>query len=109
MARIATGWRGRIIVGLFASNISRIQQVVDIAQATNRKIILNGRSIETSVNIAKELGYINIPNGMEIDVKQIYDFPDDEIVIITTGSQGVPVGDRDYQGSLPTGGHLAVL
>lgn len=91
MARITAGRRGRIIVGLFASNISRIQQVVDIAQATNRKVILNGRSIETSVNIAKELGYINIPQGMEVDVKQVNDFPDDEIVIITTGSQGEPM------------------
>ncbi len=91
LARITTGRRGRIIVGLFASNISRIQQVVDIAQTTNRKVILNGRSIETSVNIAKELGYINIPEGMEIDVKQVNDFPDDEIVIITTGSQGEPM------------------
>jgi ribonuclease J len=91
LARIVSGRRGRIIVGLFASNISRIQQVVDIAQATNRKVILNGRSIETSVNIAKELGYINIPEGMEIDVKQVNDFPDDEIVIITTGSQGEPM------------------
>ena len=91
LARIATGRKGRIIVGLFASNISRIQQVIDIAQATNRKAIFNGRSIETSVNIAKELGYINIPEGMEIDVKQVDDFPDDEIVIITTGSQGEPM------------------
>ncbi len=91
LARIATGRKGRIIVGLFASNISRIQQVIDIAQATNRKAIFNGRSIETSVNIAKELGYINIPEGMEIDVEQVNDFPDDEIVIITTGSQGEPM------------------
>ena len=91
LARITTGRRGRIIVGLFASNISRIQQVVDIAQTTNRKVILNGRSIETSVNIAKELGYINIPEGMEIGVKQVDDFPDDEIIIITTGSQGEPM------------------
>lgn len=91
LASIASGRKGRIIVGLFASNISRIQQVVDIAQTTNRKVILNGRSIETSVNIAKELGYINIPQGMEIDVKQINDFPDDEIAIITTGSQGEPM------------------
>lgn len=91
LANIVAGRRGRIIVGLFASNISRIQQVVDIAQATNRKIILNGRSIEASVNIAKKLGYINIPKGMEIDVELVDDFPDNEIVIITTGSQGEPM------------------
>ncbi len=91
LERISTGRKGRIIVGLFASNITRIQQVIDIAHTINRKVILNGRSIETSVNIAKNLGHINIPEGMEIDVEQINDFPDDEIVILTTGSQGEPM------------------
>ncbi|MBU0698797.1 MAG: ribonuclease J, partial [Proteobacteria bacterium] len=90
LARIATGRKGRIIVGLFASSITRIQQVIDIAETLNRKIVFNGRSIETSVNIAKNLGYIRVPAGMEIDVEQVADFPDDEIVIITTGSQGEP-------------------
>ena len=56
LIRIATGRKGRIIIGLFASSITRIQQVVDIAEKLNRKIIFNGRSIETSVNIAKNLG-----------------------------------------------------
>ena len=91
LARIAAGRKGRIIVGLFASSITRIQQVVDIARTLNRKIVFNGRSIETSVNIAKNLGYIRVPAGMEIDVEQVTDFPDDEIVIITTGSQGEPM------------------
>jgi len=91
LARISTGGKGRIIVGLFASSITRIQQIIDIARATNRKVIFNGRSIETSVNIAKKLGYINISEEMEVDVKQVNDFPDDEIVIITTGSQGEPM------------------
>jgi len=91
LARIATGRKGRIIIGLFASSITRIQQVIDIAKTLNRKISFNGRSIETSVNIAKNLGYIRVPEGMEIDVQQINDFPDDEIAIITTGSQGEPM------------------
>lgn len=91
LARIATGRKGRIIIGLFASSITRIQQVIDIAKTLNRKISFNGRSIETSVNIAKKLGYIRIPEEMEIDVDQINDFPDDEIIIITTGSQGEPM------------------
>ena len=91
LARIATGRKGRIIIGLFASSITRIQQVIDIAKTLNRKISFNGRSLETSVNIAKNLGYIRVPEGMEIDVQQINDFPDDEIVIITTGSQGEPM------------------
>jgi ribonuclease J len=91
LGRISTGRKGRIIIGLFASSITRIQQVIDIAQAINRKVIFNGRSIETSVNIAKELGYINILEETEIDIEQISEFPDEEIIIITTGSQGEPM------------------
>jgi len=91
LGRISTGRKGRIIIGLFASSITRIQQVIDIAQAINRKVIFNGRSIETSVNIAKELGYIDILEETEIDIEQISEFPDEEIIIITTGSQGEPM------------------
>ncbi|MDH3956856.1 MAG: ribonuclease J, partial [Desulfobacteraceae bacterium] len=65
--------------------------VIDIAKAINRKVIFNGRSIETSVNIAKNLGYINILEEMEIGLEQISEFPDEEIIIITTGSQGEPM------------------
>jgi ribonuclease J len=82
---------GRIIVALFASSITRIQQMIDIAKAKGRKVIFDGRSIKTNVRIAKDFGYISVPKGTEIDVKQINDFPDDEIVIITTGSQGEPM------------------
>jgi ribonuclease J len=91
LGRISTGRKGRIIIGLFASSITRIQQVIDIARAIDRKVIFNGRSIETSVDIAKELGYINIPEEMEIDIDQIREYPDEEIIIITTGSQGEPM------------------
>ena len=91
LARIISENSGRIIIALFASNIGRIKQIVDIAKEGNRKIVFTGRSVETSVNIARELGYINIPNEMEIDVDQVKDFHDDEIVIITTGSQGEPM------------------
>jgi ribonuclease J len=91
LGRISTGRKGRIIIGLFASSITRIQQVIDIARAIDRKVVFNGRSIETSVNIAKELGYINIPEEMEIDIDQINEYSDEEIIIITTGSQGEPM------------------
>ena len=91
LAKICSGRKGRIIVGLFASNITRIQQVIDIARALDRKVIFNGRSIETTVNIAKDLGYITISEDMEVDVEQLHEFPDDQIVIITTGSQGEPM------------------
>jgi len=91
LGRISAGRKGRIIIGLFASSITRIQQVIDIAKTINRKVIFNGRSIETSVNIAKELGYINISEEMEIGIEQFSEFPDEEIIIITTGSQGEPM------------------
>lgn len=91
LGRITDESRGRIIVALFASNISRIQQIVKIAEARGKKVVFNGRSVEGSVNIAKELGYIHVPEGMEIDINQVKDFQDDEIIIITTGSQGEPM------------------
>ena len=91
LGRISTGRKGRIIIGLFAFSITRIQQMKDIEKEKNKKVIFNGRSIETSVNIAKNLGYINILEEMEIGLEQISEFPDEEIIIITTGSQGEPM------------------
>ena len=91
LAKITEGSSGRIIIALFASNIARIQQIVNIAKARERKIIFNGRSIEVSLNIAKQLGYIDIPDGMEIDISELNIYPDDEIIIVTTGSQGEPM------------------
>src|SRR3989339_232646 len=82
LARITTGCRGRVIIALFASNIARIQQIVNIAKAREKKIIFNGRSIEVSVGIAKNLGYLKIPDGIEIDISQIKEFSDDEIIMI---------------------------
>ncbi len=91
LAKIIIESKGRIIVALFASNVARIQQIVNIARLKGSKVLISGRSIETSTNIAKDLGYIHIPEGMEVDIKQIDDFKDDEIIIITTGSQGEPM------------------
>lgn len=82
---------GRIIVALFASNVARIQLIVDIARAGDKKIVINGRSIEVSVNIARDLGHLTIPEGMEIDIEQVPDYSDNDIIIITTGSQGEPM------------------
>jgi len=91
LARIMEGKKGRIIIALFASNITRIQHIVNIAREREKKIIISGRSIEVSVNIARELGYLSVPEGMEIGIDQIGDFPDDEIIMVTTGSQGEPM------------------
>jgi ribonuclease J len=91
LARIMEGKKGRIIIALFASNITRIQHIVNIAREREKKIVISGRSIEVSVNIARELGYLSLPEGMEIGIDQIGDFPDDEIIMVTTGSQGEPM------------------
>jgi len=91
LEKIVSDSHGRVIVALFASNIARIQLIVDIALTRNKKVVFNGRSIEASVNIAKSLGHLTIPADMEIGIKQVSDFSDDEIVIITTGSQGEPM------------------
>ena len=89
--KIITDSQGRIIVALFASNIARIQLIVDIARDRGKKVVFNGRSIEVSVNIARSLGYLTIPAATEIGIEQVSDFSDDEIIIITTGSQGEPM------------------
>ncbi len=91
ISRIVSGSKGRIIVALFASNINRIQQIADIAINRERKVAFDGRSIQTNVNIARDLGYISIPEEMEIGIAQVSDYSDDEIVMITTGSQGEPM------------------
>ncbi|KPJ76415.1 MAG: ribonuclease J [Deltaproteobacteria bacterium SG8_13] len=91
IAEIAHGSPGRIIVALFASNINRIQQIVNIARDRNRKVLFNGRSIEIAVRIARELGYMDIPEEVEITADQLDLYPDEEVIIITTGSQGEPM------------------
>jgi len=91
LGRISSRSPGRIIVALFASNIDRIQMIVDIARQIGRKVVISGRSIEVSVDIAQSLGYLSIPASMRLDIEQVHAFPDDEVVIITTGSQGEPM------------------
>ncbi|WP_372681731.1 ribonuclease J [Desulfosarcina sp.] len=91
LSRITDAATGRIIVALFASNIARIQQIVNIAKARGRKIVVNGRSIEVSVAIARNLGYLDLPKEMEIDIDELNAYPDDEIIMVTTGSQGEPM------------------
>ena len=82
---------GRVIIALFASNVSRIQQIANIIQSSKRKIIFNGRSIELSARIAKSLNLLKIPPEMEVDIDEIDLYPDDQIIILTTGSQGEPM------------------
>ena len=91
LAKIIDKSKGRIIIALFASNINRIQHIVNIARERGKKIVFNGRSIEVAVSLARDLGYIHIPEGMDIDINEVNQHPDDDIIIITTGSQGEPM------------------
>ena len=81
----------RIIIATFASNVHRIQQVVDTAVRFGRKVAVFGRSMVNVVAIAQELGYLTIPAGVLIDADNLKDYTDEEIVLITTGSQGEPM------------------
>lgn len=83
--------RGRILVTSFASNIHRVQQVVDAARAEGRKVCLIGRSMRKNVNIGRSLGHIDIPESMLVQPRDLEGLRDDEVVIITTGSQGEPL------------------
>ena len=82
---------GRLIVASFASNIGRIRQVISLAEKFDRKVVFNGKSMITNVRIAREQGYINIPDDFEISEGKISQLSDEKIAIITTGSQGEPM------------------
>ena len=83
--------KGRIIVTSFASNIHRVQQVIDAAERLDRKVALVGRSMRKNYNIASNLGIAKAPQGIFIQPKEIGDFPDEKVVVISTGSQGEPL------------------
>lgn len=81
----------RIIVATFSSNVHRVQKIIDNAVLCGRKVAVNGRSMENVVNLAIDLGYLHIPHGTLVDIKQTKNVPDDKLVIVTTGSQGEPM------------------
>jgi len=83
--------KGRIIVTSFASNIHRVQQVIDAAERLDRKVALVGRSMRKNFNIASNLGIAKAPQGIFIQPREIEDFPDERVVVISTGSQGEPL------------------
>lgn len=78
----------RIIIATFASNVDRVQQVINSAYKSGRKVVIEGRSMVNTISIAQELGYINIPENTLIDIEQLKNYPDEKTVLITTGSQG---------------------
>ncbi len=82
---------GRLIIAVFASNIARIQQIIELAAASGRKIAMSGKSMKVNMGIAMKEGLISIPEDAEISEKEIKNYPDNEIAVITTGSQGEPM------------------
>ena len=83
--------RGRIIVASFASHIHRVQQVIDTAAAHGRKVAFVGRSMVRNMNVARDLGYLTIPAGVVVSTDELAELPDDEAVLVCTGSQGEPM------------------
>lgn len=81
----------RIIIATFASNISRVQQIINCAKKFDRKVAFSGRSMVNYMNTAKELGYLDVPDSIIIDIDQLKDYPMEKIVLVTTGSQGEPM------------------
>ncbi|HEX8709119.1 MAG TPA: ribonuclease J, partial [Pyrinomonadaceae bacterium] len=107
--------RGRIIVAAFASSIHRLQIVLDIAQQFDRKVCVLGRSMQKNVEIADELGYLDIPDGLLVSLGQTKNMDDDEVVFLVTGSQGEPraalsqMATQSYKGITIEEGDTVVL
>ena len=91
LASIVRSTDRRVIIATFSSNVHRVQKIIDIAKENNRKVAISGRSMENTVNIAQDLGYLNVPPGCMISLKDINKVKDSELIIITTGSQGEPM------------------
>ncbi len=81
----------RIIIATFASNISRVQQIIDCANKFDRKVAFSGRSMVNYMKVAEELGYLKVPQNIIIDIDALKDYPMEKIVLVTTGSQGEPM------------------
>lgn len=96
---------GRILVATFASNVDRVQQIIDAAIQYGRKVVCVGRSMVNVINTALELDYLEVPDGVLIDISDMKNYADDELVIITTGSQGEPMAALSRMAS---GEHKAI-
>ena len=78
----------RIIIATFASNVDRVQQIINSAYKYGRKVVVEGRSMVNVIGTASELGYLNVPDNTLIDIDEMKNYPDEQMVLITTGSQG---------------------
>ena len=94
---------GKVVVASFSSHVHRVQQVLDAAEANNRKVAFVGRSMVRNMGIAADLGYLRVPAGLIVDLNDIDDIPDNRIVLMSTGSQGEPmavlsrIANRDHR------------
>ena len=88
---VMLGSRGRVVVASFASHVHRVQQVINAAHIHGRKVTYVGRSMVRNMKIASDLGYLQVPPGVMINLDQVDSYKDDEVVLITTGSQGEPM------------------
>lgn len=91
LERVIAGSTGKVVVASFSSHVHRVQQVLDAAQANGRRVVLLGRSMVRNMKIASDLGYLEVPEGVLVDLKKSGDIPDHRIVYMSTGSQGEPM------------------
>ena len=109
LQQVIGGASGRVIVASFASHVHRVQQIIDVAVKNNRKIAFVGRSMVRNMALASDLGYLTIPGGALISSDEMTDLPDDQAVLICTGSQGEPmaalarIANQDHAISVGTG------
>jgi ribonuclease J len=109
LQQVIGGATGRVIVASFASHVHRVQQIIDVATRNKRKVAFVGRSMVRNMALASDLGYLTIPNGTLISSDEIADLPDDQAVLICTGSQGEPmaalarIANQDHAISVGTG------
>lgn len=89
--RVIQQARGKVVVASFSSHVHRVQQVLDAAQASGRRVVLLGRSMVRNMKIAADLGYLEVPEGLLVDLKKSGDIPDERLVYMSTGSQGEPM------------------
>ena len=115
IARVVSQAKGRVIVACFASNIHRVQEIVNAAAGAGRVVTFIGRSMLANVDVTRELGYLTIPDGMIVPLDEASGFPDDKLVIVCTGSQGEPfsalslMASRDHKMVTLTPGDTVVL
>jgi ribonuclease J len=91
LQRVLSSAQKRVIVACFASHVHRVQQVLDAAHSSGRHVAFVGRSMVRNMNIAKELGYLRVPPGLLVEMKQIDQLPENRVVLVSTGSQGEPM------------------